>query len=274
MRKTSMRSRRPEVLARAARDRVARSLESQINLSVFLGVLVLTVFVMPALGLASYHQGLYNNIVFSVLLVTGILVGSDEPRLFPVAVCTGIIAFSVTWASWWIPTNSLELWRDAFTVLAVVIIQWVLMRQIADLSSGAHHHRPYPGRDRGVSTLRHQLGIRLRDCHALKSSRVSEHDRTVPITCRVDVFQLRHPNDIGLWRDYPAEHSCPVAGHWRGIDRATLSRRVACEIGSDGNYVSEGRGRGGNVTESRGSCPTDATAALTLKLRVEAELRE
>jgi Ion channel len=125
-----MRGRAPEVLARAARDRVAHSLGSQINLSVFLGLLVSTVFVMPALGFASYHQRLYSNIVFSVLLVTGILIGWDERRIFPVAVCTGIIALSVTWASFWIATNSLELWREVFTVLAVVMIQWVLMRQI------------------------------------------------------------------------------------------------------------------------------------------------
>src|SRR5271156_6425272 len=130
MRKTSMRSGTPDVLARAARERVARSLKSQINLSVFLGLLVLTVFVMPALGFASYHQGLYDNVVFSVLLVTGILNGWDERRLFPVAVFAGIIALSVTWASWWIPANLLGLWREVFTVLAVVMIQWVLMRQI------------------------------------------------------------------------------------------------------------------------------------------------
>jgi Ion channel len=117
-------------LAKAARDRVAHSLESQINLSVFLGLLVLTVLVMPALGVASYHQGLYDNVVFSVLLVTGILNGWDERRLFPVAVFIGIIAFSVTWASWWIPTNLLGLWCEVFTVLAVVMIQCVLMRQI------------------------------------------------------------------------------------------------------------------------------------------------
>jgi hypothetical protein len=125
-----MRRRAPEVLARAARDRVAHSLGSQINLSVFLGLLVSTVFVMPALGFASYNLRLYGNIAFSVLLVSGILIGWDERRLFPVAVCTGIIALFVTWASWWIPTNLLEFWREVFTVLAVVMIQWVLMRQI------------------------------------------------------------------------------------------------------------------------------------------------
>jgi hypothetical protein len=125
-----MRGRAPVVLARAARDRVAHSLGSQINLSVFLGLLVLTVLVMPALGFASYHQRLYSDIVFSVVIVTGILIGWDERRLFPVAVCTGIIALSVTWASWWIATNSLELWREVFTVLVVVMIQWVLMVQI------------------------------------------------------------------------------------------------------------------------------------------------
>jgi hypothetical protein len=125
-----MRGRAPEVLARAARDRVAHSLGSQINLAVFLGLLVSTVFVMPALGFASYHQRLYNDIVFSVLIVSGILIGWDERRLFPVAVCTGIVALSVRWASWFIATNSLELWREVFTVLAVVMIQWVLMRQI------------------------------------------------------------------------------------------------------------------------------------------------
>jgi Ion channel len=125
-----MRGRAPEVLAKAARDRVAHSLRSQINLSVFLGLLVSTVFVMPALGLASGHQRLYSNIVFSVLLVTGILIGWDERRIFPVAICTGIIALSATWASWWIATNSLELWHEVFTVLAVAMIQWVLMRQI------------------------------------------------------------------------------------------------------------------------------------------------
>ena len=125
-----MRGRAPVVLARAARARVAHSLGSQINLSVFLGLLVLTVLVMPALGFASYHARLYGDIVFSVVIVTGILIGWDERRLFPVAVCTGIIALSVTWASWWIATNSLELWREVFTILAVVMIQWVLMVQI------------------------------------------------------------------------------------------------------------------------------------------------
>jgi hypothetical protein len=235
---------------------VAQSLGSQINLSVFLGLLVLTVLVMLALGFASYHQRLYSDIVFSVVIVTGILIGWDERRLFPVAVCTGIIALSVTWASWWIATNSLELWREVFTVLVVVMIQWVLMVQI---------FRPGPitaVRIQGALAVYLLFGISWAYGYVILMH-LNPHafQSTIGLTqapAEWMYFSFVTLTTLGYGEITPLSNSGSIAGDWRGIDRATLSRRVVGKIGSDGNYVSEGGEHGRNVTESRGSYPTDA----------------
>jgi hypothetical protein len=49
-------------------DHTAYTLRSQINISIFLGLLILTVFVMPSIGFGSKHERLYGSIVFSILI--------------------------------------------------------------------------------------------------------------------------------------------------------------------------------------------------------------
>ena len=63
-------------------DDQAETPESQVRISIFLGLLILTVFVLPSFGLGEDHGQLYSIIVSSVLYCSGISIGWHSRRLF------------------------------------------------------------------------------------------------------------------------------------------------------------------------------------------------
>ncbi len=74
-------------------DHAPDTLGSQVNISV-LGILILTVFIMPSIGFGENHEGWYNNIVFTVLLGAGITVAWRRRGLFVFSALISIVAFS------------------------------------------------------------------------------------------------------------------------------------------------------------------------------------
>jgi hypothetical protein len=51
---------------------IAQTWESQLNLSLFLGLLVLTVFLIPALALKHPYGPFFRDLIFSVVLISGV----------------------------------------------------------------------------------------------------------------------------------------------------------------------------------------------------------
>ena len=59
---------KPQTVISDVDDGSVDSVESQVNISVFLGILILTVFVMPSIGVGEDHMQAYTALVFTALL--------------------------------------------------------------------------------------------------------------------------------------------------------------------------------------------------------------
>lgn len=70
------------------RDLLARGWQSEANLSFFLFLLILVGFVLPSLGFEKHS--LYEDIVFTVVLVVGAAIAWGDRRLF---VPTSLVVF-------------------------------------------------------------------------------------------------------------------------------------------------------------------------------------
>ena len=109
---------------------IAQTWESQLNLSLFLGLLVLTVFLMPVLGLERPYGRFSRDLIFSVVLISGVAIAWGQRRLFVFSSCVAAVALGIRWAAWWIRTDDFALWREVATLVSVAIICWVLLSQI------------------------------------------------------------------------------------------------------------------------------------------------
>src|SRR5260370_37020558 len=87
-------------------DKTADTLGSQINISIFLGLVVLTVFVMPSLGLGDEHERWYGNTVFSILIAAGAAIAWRHSGLFLLSALIGFVGLSLRWLALWRPSLS------------------------------------------------------------------------------------------------------------------------------------------------------------------------
>jgi hypothetical protein len=111
-------------------DHTAYTLGSQINISIFLGLLILTVFVMPSIGFSSKNERLYGSIVFSILFGAGAAISWRRKRLFVVSALFGVLAILIRELALWMPSRSWALCSEAATLVAVLMIAWILLLEI------------------------------------------------------------------------------------------------------------------------------------------------
>jgi len=109
-------------------DLLARSRQSQANLSVFLFLLILTGFVLPSIGIET--SGSSDDIAFSVLAVVGSALAFGNRRLFSLTSPLCIVAIMLRWAAWWKPTNTIVLWSLSATLAVDLAITAVLFWQV------------------------------------------------------------------------------------------------------------------------------------------------
>ncbi len=103
---------------------------SEVNLSLFLLLLVLLGFVFPSLGVEKNNLSLYSDIAFSIVLVVGAVVAWGNRRLFALTLFVVSVAMVVRWAKWWVPTNAMELWSAATGLAAILTITIVLFWRV------------------------------------------------------------------------------------------------------------------------------------------------
>lgn len=115
---------------RKSRVLIAQTWESQLNLSLFLVMLVVTVFLMPALGLERPLGRFSRDLTFSIVLVSGVTIAWGQRRLFVFSSCVATVALGVRWAAWWYRTDDFALLREIFTLVGIVLICWILLSQI------------------------------------------------------------------------------------------------------------------------------------------------
>jgi hypothetical protein len=112
------------------RTLIAQTWASQLNLSLFLGLLLFAIFLMPVLGAEGSLGRFVRDLTFSVILISGVAIGWGQRWLFAFSACVAAVALVVRWSAWSIRTDDFALWREAATLASVVVICLVLLSQI------------------------------------------------------------------------------------------------------------------------------------------------
>jgi hypothetical protein len=111
-----------------ARSLVKETWSARANLSFFLALLVLFVFVLPLTSLVEKHMSLYVDIGYSLLLVSGIAIGWSRSWLFYIGAAVGVVGLLVRWLGWWYPAVS--RFREPSTLAAILFLLLLLLVRV------------------------------------------------------------------------------------------------------------------------------------------------
>jgi hypothetical protein len=103
---------------------------SHIRISIFLGLLILTVFVIPSLGFGERHEHLYGSIVTAVLFCSGASIAWRRKRLFLTSVLIVVVAVSTRVCALLVPSHLWVLCSEIATLVAILMISSTLLLQI------------------------------------------------------------------------------------------------------------------------------------------------
>ncbi len=117
-------------MQKPVRHAVAKIREPEYGLPVLLAVLVLLVFVLPALGLEGENERLYGSIVTSLMLVTGVVVASAERRALFLVVPAAVATVTVHWAEWFLPPGTLGAVPGFVSIATILLFSVVILAQV------------------------------------------------------------------------------------------------------------------------------------------------
>lgn len=109
------------------------------GLSVFLALLVVVVFVLPAFGLVGALGRLAVDVALSALLLAGALNLPERPwlrRLVPPVV---LLALLMRWVTFATTTVDLAAWRELATLVTLVLFAAVVAAQVYRAGPVTHH---------------------------------------------------------------------------------------------------------------------------------------
>jgi len=112
----------------SARKLVKDTWKAQANLSFFLGLMVLFVFVLPLSSVVEKHFSLYVDIGYSLMLISGIAIGWGMSWLFYLGAAAGLVGLIVRWLGWWYP--GVERFREPSTLVAVLFLILLLLVRV------------------------------------------------------------------------------------------------------------------------------------------------
>ena len=112
------------------RDLLTRTWQSQVNVSLFLFVTILLVFVFPSIGIERNHLKLYADLGFTVALIFGVGLAWESRALFVLTSTVSTVAIIARWVAWWTPTRSLILVSETMGLAAVFTVMTVLLWQV------------------------------------------------------------------------------------------------------------------------------------------------
>src|ERR1700753_794685 len=94
---------------------IAQTWKTQLNLSLFLALLVVSVFLMPVMGVDHQYRKFWADLIYTVILSSGVAIAWGQRRLFIFSACVAAIALGIRWTSWWTGTDDLTVWREMAT---------------------------------------------------------------------------------------------------------------------------------------------------------------
>ena len=107
---------------RTVRKIVEETWETEASLSVFLGLMVLIVFVLPAVGFDRSNEKLYTDVSFTVGMACGVSLAWRSRALFFTAAVFTFVAILFKWATWFVPPHALGVWPLS---IAASMSRWV-----------------------------------------------------------------------------------------------------------------------------------------------------
>lgn len=116
-------------MRRLVQHALVKMQEPDYGLPVFLALLVLMAFVLPALGLEGSDERLYADLTTSLMLVSGLALASGERRLFVLSIVMAVAALAMRWAAWVYPA-ALGAWPQFVTCATVLLFSQVILRHI------------------------------------------------------------------------------------------------------------------------------------------------
>lgn len=111
-----------------ARQLVRETWQSEANLAVFLGMLVVLTFVFPLTSFVNRHVSLYIDVGYTLMLISGVAIAWRTRPLFYVAVAVGTATLAVRWADWWYP--SLGAAREVLMLASILLVTGILLGQV------------------------------------------------------------------------------------------------------------------------------------------------
>jgi len=117
-------------MPRNVREVVAQTWQSEANLSIFLALLVLLIFVIPSLGLERDNERLYGNLMTSVLLVCGAAIAWRRRAVFIVTSCVAVVTLVVRWVDFLSPNTPLGAWPHLLTIASLLMLLYILLSQV------------------------------------------------------------------------------------------------------------------------------------------------
>jgi Ion channel len=109
---------------------IAQTWESQLNLSLFLGLLIFIVFLTPVLGLERASGRFARDLMFSIVLTSGVAIAWGQRRLFVFSSCVTTIALVIRWTASFVRTDDFDLLREIVTLASIAVICLILISQI------------------------------------------------------------------------------------------------------------------------------------------------
>ena len=113
-----------------ARDLIAQTWQSQANLSLFLGLLVVSVFVLPALIAKPTTIKLASDLVGSVMLIAGVAIAWGRRSLLVAGIAVGIPTLVIRWLTFLLPGHLSPVWNELCTVAATLVIGYIVLAQV------------------------------------------------------------------------------------------------------------------------------------------------
>lgn len=104
--------------------------EARIMIPIFLGLLILTVFVMPSLGFGEHHAQWYSIIVSAVLFCSGVSIAWHRRGLFLFSAIAAVVAVSTQVYALQVPSHFGILCSEMTILAATLVICWTLLLQI------------------------------------------------------------------------------------------------------------------------------------------------
>jgi hypothetical protein len=113
-----------------ARDLLVQTWQSKANLSLFLVLLVITVFVLPTITVKREHLKLFADTVFTLSLGSGVAMGWGRPRLSRTAALVVIPTVVLRWAVWFAPNPTLQVADQSLSLISTIVIAYVILAQV------------------------------------------------------------------------------------------------------------------------------------------------